>query len=240
MGIDHIDVALSLVGAQLVDLLLEVGIVDREQMRGKVEPLPARIVAVEAALEVAGHRREASLAVRPHADGVELERGHAEVVIELPQLGKLLDQRRDQLLGRVELGQCVCHDERLESGQRIEGHVGDQTLVELLDVHAAMVRERHGRRAKARRVGDGEIHLVLRGNRAFEGHAIRLGGLVAVPMLDEIEALFFLERGLEILGSPQQAGFALLADTPLEHRLHEYRAVTLDQCLDFLLAGVRA
>src|SRR5207253_1116649 len=119
-------------------------------------------------------------------------------------------------------------------------HVGDQTLVELLDVHAAMVRERHGRRAKARRVGDGEIHLVLRGNRAFEGHAIRLGGLVAVPMLDEIEALFFLERGLEILGAPQQAGFALLADTSLEHRLHEYRAVTLDQCLDFLLAGVRA
>ena len=58
--VDHVHVALALVGAQLVDLLLEIGVVGREQVRRQAEAQPARIVAVEAALEVAGHRREAA------------------------------------------------------------------------------------------------------------------------------------------------------------------------------------
>ena len=96
-GVDDVDVALALVGAQLVDLLLEVGVVEREQVRRQVEALPARVVAVEAALEVAGDRRQAAVALRAHADRIELERRHAEVVVELPQLGQLLHQRRDDL-----------------------------------------------------------------------------------------------------------------------------------------------
>ena len=60
--VDDVDVALALVGAQLVDLLLEVGVVGGEQVRRQVQALPARIVAIEAALEVAGDRGEAALA----------------------------------------------------------------------------------------------------------------------------------------------------------------------------------
>ena len=72
LRVDDVDVALALVGAELVDLLLEVGVVDGEQVRRQVEALPARIVAVEAALEVAGDRRQPALAIRPHADRVQL------------------------------------------------------------------------------------------------------------------------------------------------------------------------
>ena len=45
-------------GPKLVDLLLEVGIVDREQMLWDPEPLPPGIVTIEAALEVARDRRQ--------------------------------------------------------------------------------------------------------------------------------------------------------------------------------------
>ena len=62
--VDHVDVALPLVGAQLVDLLLEVRVVGGEQVRRQVEALPARIVAIEAAFEVAGDRRQAAVLVR--------------------------------------------------------------------------------------------------------------------------------------------------------------------------------
>ena len=61
--VDDEDVRLALMGAQLVDLMLEVRRIGREQVVRQVEPLPARIVAVEAAFEVAGDRRQA--AVRP-------------------------------------------------------------------------------------------------------------------------------------------------------------------------------
>ena len=64
LRVDDEDVALALVGAQLVDLLLEVGVVGGEQVVGQTEPLPARVVAIEAALEVAGDRRQAALAAR--------------------------------------------------------------------------------------------------------------------------------------------------------------------------------
>ncbi len=150
LRVDHVDVALTLVGAQLVDLLLEVGVVDREQVDRQVEALPARIVAVEAALEVAGDRRQPPRLVLAHADRVELERAHAEVVVQLPELGQVLHQRRDDLLGRAEARQRVGDDEGLQSGERIERNLRDLALVELLDVHAAVMRERHRRRAEMR------------------------------------------------------------------------------------------
>ena len=59
--VDHVDVALALVGAQRVDLLLEVGVVGREQVRRQAQAQPARVVAVEAALE--GTIREAATTV---------------------------------------------------------------------------------------------------------------------------------------------------------------------------------
>jgi len=67
--IDDIDIALALIGAQLVDLLLEIGIVDRKEVRRQVEALPASIVPIESAFEVAGYRDEPA-ALRTHADRV--------------------------------------------------------------------------------------------------------------------------------------------------------------------------
>src|SRR5262245_20893750 len=91
--VDDVDVALPLVRPEPVDLLLEVGIVDGEQMRGNIQAQPPRIVPVEPALEVAGDRRQPAAAVRAHTYRVQFQRGHAEVVIELPQLGQVLHQR---------------------------------------------------------------------------------------------------------------------------------------------------
>ena len=154
LGIDDVDVALSLMSTQLVDLLFEVRIVECEKMRGKIEAHPTIVVAIEAALEIAGDRREPSAAVRTHADRIELERRHAEVVVELPQLGKLLHQRRNDLLRRLELRQRIGDHEGLETGQRVEGNLRDLALVELLDVDAALVGQRHSRSAEVGRIGD--------------------------------------------------------------------------------------
>ena len=78
-------------------------------------------------------------------------------------------------LRRVQLGQRVGDDERLQAGQRIERHLRDAVLVQFLDVHAAVMRQRHRRRAEVGRIGDREIDLVLGRHRAFEGHAVGLG-----------------------------------------------------------------
>ena len=75
--------------------------------------------------------------------------------------------------------------------------------------------------------------------RAFESDAVRLGELIAVSMLDEVEPLLLLERGLEILGPAQQASLTLLADPSLEYGLDEHRAMALDQRFDLVLARVR-
>src|SRR5208337_2764152 len=93
--VDHIYVALTLIGSQFVDLLLEGRIVDGEEMGRQIEALPARIVAVEAAFEVAGDGGETAAPVGAHADRVQLERRHAEVVEELPQLRQHLHERRN-------------------------------------------------------------------------------------------------------------------------------------------------
>src|SRR5262249_61842453 len=114
------DVALALIGAQLIDLLLEGRMVDGEEMSGEPEALPARIIAVETAFEIAGDRREAAAPVGAHADRVQFERGHAEIVKELPQLRQHLHQRRDDRLWRLELGQRVRDHEGLEAGERVE------------------------------------------------------------------------------------------------------------------------
>ena len=102
LGVDHVDVALPLVGAQRVDLLLEVAGVGGEQVRRQVQPLPARVVTVEAALEVAGHRRQPAARVGAQADRVQLQRGHAVVVEQVPQVRQVLHQRRDDGLRRLQ------------------------------------------------------------------------------------------------------------------------------------------
>jgi hypothetical protein len=94
LRIDHEHVGLALVRAQLIDLVLELGSVGGKEMIRQCKPLPARIVAIEAALEVAGDRREAAVTRRAHADRVELQRGgHPVVVHELPQLRQVLYER---------------------------------------------------------------------------------------------------------------------------------------------------
>ena len=178
--------------------------------------------------------------IGPHADGVQLQRGHAEVVKELPQFRQLLHQRRDDALRRIEVGQGVGHHERLEPGERIERDARDQLPVQLLDVDAAVAAQSQGRGAKARAVGDGEVDLALGRHRAFEGDAVGLGGEVAGAVLDEIEPLFLFQGGLEIGGAAEQAGLALLAHAALEDRLDEDRSVAADQRLDLVLARRRA
>jgi hypothetical protein len=56
--IDDEDVGLALVRPQLIDFVLEVGSVGSKQVIRKVEALPARVVPIEAALEVASDRRQ--------------------------------------------------------------------------------------------------------------------------------------------------------------------------------------
>src|SRR5512145_1715543 len=133
LRVDHEHVALALVGAQLIDLVLEVGIVTGEQARRQAEALAPRVVAVEAALEVARHGHEAPASPRAHADRVELERGQAVVVEELPELRQVLHQRRDDFAWRADVGEGVGDNEGLEARERLERHLGDVLLVELLD-----------------------------------------------------------------------------------------------------------
>ena len=201
--------------------------------------MPARVVAIEAAFEIASHRGQPSLTVRPHPDRIELERRHPEVVVELPKLGQLLNERRDQLLGRVQFGQRVGHHERFQAGERIERDLRDLGLFELFDVDAAAVGQCHRRCAKASRVGDGEIDLVLRRYPGFEGDAIGLGHGAADPVLDEVQALLFPERGRQIRCPAHQPRLAFFADPSFEDRLDEHRATALDQRPNLLLARAR-
>ena len=60
--------------------MLEIGIVHGEQMLRQLKTLPARIVAIEPALEIAGNRSKPARAVGAHADRVKLESGHSVVV----------------------------------------------------------------------------------------------------------------------------------------------------------------
>src|SRR4051794_24264980 len=101
------------------------------------------------------------------------------------------------------------------------------------------MRERHGRRAKVRRIGDREVDLVLRRHGPLERDPVRLRHLVAMAMLDEVQTLLLGERAAQILGAPDQARLSLLADATLEYRLDEYRAVPIDQRLDLLFTGIR-
>ena len=240
LRVDDVDVALALVRAQLVDLGLELGLVGGEQVVGQAEPLPARIVAVEAALEVAGDRRQPAARVGPHPDRVELERGHAEVVDQLPQPRQVLDQRRDDRAGRLDVGERVGDDERLQPGQRLERHVGDLVLAQLLDVDAAVVGDGDRGRPEPGRIGDREVDLVIGRDRRLEGDALRLGGDVAVGVLGEEQPLALGQRRLQVPGLADQAGLALLADGTFEDRLDEDHAVPVEHGLDLGLAGVGA
>ena len=126
--VDHVDVALPLIGAKLIDLLLERRMVDCEQMSRQTETLPARIVAIEPAFEVAAYGSEAAASVGAHADRVQLERGHSEIVKELPQLWQHLHQRRNDRLRRLELSQSVGNDKGFQPGERIERDMRNQIL----------------------------------------------------------------------------------------------------------------
>src|SRR5471032_3208389 len=95
------------------------------------------------------------------------------------------------------------------------------TPVELFDVHAAVMGERHGRRAVMRRVRDRKVDLLLGWHAGFEGHAVGLGHRVADPVFDKVQAFLFLQSGLQFSRLTDQAGRAFLADAALEHRLDE-------------------
>src|SRR6476660_8307205 len=97
--------------SERVDLLFEIGVIRCEQMGRKLQPLPAWIVAVESAFEVTGDGRQTALPIRPHAYRIQFERGHAEIMEELPQLRKVLHERRDDLLRRIQFRERVRDDE---------------------------------------------------------------------------------------------------------------------------------
>ena len=117
----------------------------------------------------------------------------------------MLDQRRDDLLGRADIGQRIGDDEGLEPGQRLKWHLRDLPLVEFLDVHAAHMSERHGGSAKLGGIRDCKIDLVLGRDAAFKGHPIRLGDDISMAVLGEVEALLLGERRLEIARLADQA-----------------------------------
>ena len=77
--------------------------------------------------------------VRHHADRVQLQHVHAVVVVEIPQLGQVLHQRADDLVGSINLAQQVGDDETLEAGQRVERDRCDLVRGELLDIYAAVM-----------------------------------------------------------------------------------------------------
>jgi len=156
------------------------------------------------------------------------------MVHQLPQLRQMLHQWRDDLLRRADVGERVGDDEGLQPGERLERHLCDVFLVELLDIDPAHVGERHGGSAELGRVGDCKIHLVLGRHPAFEGDAVGLGHGVSVPMLREIETLLFRQRGFQIGRLADQAGFALLAHAALEQRLDEDELVPVEQILDLI------
>ena len=175
----------------------------------------------------------------PHPDRVQLQRGHPVVVHQLPELRQVLHQRRDDLLRRPDVAERVRHHEGLQPGQRLERHDGDVRLRQLLDVHAAAVGQRHRRRPEVGVVGDREVDLVLGRHPGLEGHAVRLGMGVAVPVLAEIEPLLLGQRLLQRPRLADQPGLALLADPAAEHRLDEDQPVPVDQVLDRILGSVR-
>jgi hypothetical protein len=51
-------------------------------------------------------------------------------------------------------------------------------------------------------------------------------------MLDEVEALFLLERGLQVGSAADQPGLALFADPGFEDGFYKRRPVLLDEGLD--------
>jgi hypothetical protein len=185
-------------------------------------------------------KSQAALAAGAHADRVQLQRGHAVVVHQLPQLRQVLHQRRDDLARSADVGQCVGDDESFQARQRVERNRGDLVLAELLDVDAAAVRDGDGGRPEARVVGDREVDLVLGRHAAFEADAIGLGDDVAVAVLGEVQALLLGERLRQRGGTPDEPGLALLADRAPEQRLDEHLAMAPDQVLDLVLAGIRA
>src|SRR5215204_4409322 len=203
----------------------------------QIEALPAGIVTVEAALEVASDRAEAPLTARAHADRVQLDRGHAVVVHEFPELWQMLHEGRDDLLGRADIAQGIGNDEGLEARQRVERNPCNLALVELLDVHASHMGQRHGWSAELGRIRHSEIDFVLSGNTALEGDAIRLRKGIPMPVLGEIEAFLFRQSRFEISRLPDQARFALLADPTLEDRFDKDQPVTPNEVLDFVLGG---
>ena len=68
----------------------------------------------------------------------------------------------------------------------------------------------------------------------LEGDAVRLGAGIAEAVLDEIEPLLLLQRGLEVARLADQPGLAFLADAALEHRLDKNQLVSIDQALNFV------
>ncbi len=224
--------------AELVDLGLEVRLVGGEQVIGQSQSLPAPVVAIEATLEVAGDRCQAPARVRAHADRVELECGHAEIVDQLPEPRQMLDQGGDDWPRRLDVGQRIGDDERLQAGQSLERHRRDLVLAQFLDVDTAMVGDGDGGRPEPRRISYGEVDLVIRRYGGLERHALRLGRNVAMGVLNEIEPLALGQGGLQVAGLADEAGLALLADGTFKDRLDEYHAVAIEHRLDLGLGSV--
>ena len=140
---------LALVGAQLVDLLLEVGVVGGEQVVGQIQPLPARIVAVEAAFEIAGDRRQAALLARAHADRVQLERRHAVVVHTAPTAsGRCCTSGEMISFGAPISESALATTKALSPVSASNGHIGDGFLSSSSMSTPPMMGERHRRGAE--------------------------------------------------------------------------------------------
>jgi hypothetical protein len=138
--IDALDEVVAQQDGAAVDLVLR-----RLGALGEPQSGDARVLAVEAAPEVAGERGQPPVPTRSPPDRVLLHRRHAAMVHQFPELRQMLHQRRGELLRRADAAERVRHHEGLQPSQRLEGDRGYLLLGLFLDVDPAAVGRRSGK-----------------------------------------------------------------------------------------------
>src|SRR3989304_6973726 len=92
-------------------------------MRRDIEPLPRRVVYVKGRLYVARHGNEPSGNGGGHPYGVQFKKVQSVVIIERPQLRKVLHERAYDVLRSLKLVKGVRYVVTLKPCARVERHL---------------------------------------------------------------------------------------------------------------------